>query len=303
MKVFYTKTYNVWNDNTRKQDIVVQAAKQLNCDEVSLFKFDDTYDSDDELHVRMQGITAAVSRDSIVIFQYPSMVSARYDGFVMEHLKNICGAKVAVIVEDLGSRIAPSDYKQLSDEINLFNKADLLIVQSTEMELYLKENGLKKMPVMYQRVWDYPYDFYLDEQEIDKKVEQIHDISMQHMLDLKKAGLALTATTDRENKYGLMINPFETGFCICACIPMIVPEQTNIAEFVSRYGIGFVMSDGENIDDVLNRISDGDIVQAQEQEKKLAPAVADGMFTKLMLQEVVCRIIDNTCLIYPKIIF
>ena len=297
MKVFYTKTYNVWNDNTRKQDIVAQAAKKLNCDEVSLFKFDDTYDSDDELHVRMQGITAAVSRDSIVIFQYPSMVSARYDGFVMEHLKNICGAKVAVIVEDLGSRIAPSDYKQLSDEINLFNKADLLIVQSTEMELYLKENGLKKMPVMYQRVWDYPYDFYLDEQEIDKKVEQIHDISMQHMLDLKKAGLALTATTDRENKYGLMINPFETGFCICACIPMIVPEQTNIAEFVSRYGIGFVMSDGENIDDVLNRISDGDIAQAQEQEKKLAPAVSDGMFTKLMLQEVVCRIIDNTCLI------
>ena len=297
MKVFYTKTYNVWNDNTRKQDIVVQAAKQLNCDEVSLFKFDDTYDSDDELHVRMQGITAAVSRDSIVIFQYPSMVSARYDGFVMEHLKNICGAKVAVIVEDLGSRIAPSDYKQLSDEINLFNKADLLIVQSTEMELYLKENGLKKMPVMYQRVWDYPYDFYLDELEIDKKMDKIHDISMRHMLDIKKAGLALTATTDRENKYGLMINPFETGFCICACIPMIVPEQTNIAEFVSRYGIGFVMSEDENTDDVLNRISDGDIAQAQEQEKKLAPAVSDGMFTKLMLQEVVCRIIDNTCLI------
>ena len=297
MKVFYTKTYNVWNDNTRKQDIVAQAAKKLDYDEVSLFKFDDTYDSDDELHVRMQGITAAVSRDSIVIFQYPSMVSARYDGFVMEHLKNICGAKVAVIVEDLGSRIAPSDYKQLSDEINLFNKADLLIVQSTEMELNLKENGLKKMPVMYQRVWDYPYDFYLDEQEIDKKVEQIHDISMQHMLDLKKAGLVLSTTTDRENKYGLMINPFETGFCICACIPMIVPEQTNIAEFVSRYGIGFVMSEDENTDDVLNRISDGDIAQAQEQEKKLAPAVADGMFTKLMLQEVVCRIIDNTCLI------
>ena len=297
MKVFYTKTYNVWNDNTRKQDIVAQAAKKLNCDEVSLFKFDDTYDSDDELHVRMQGITAAVSRDSIVIFQYPSMVSARYDGFVMEHLKNICGAKVAVIVEDLGSRIAPSDYKQLSDEINLFNKADLLIVQSTEMELYLKENGLKKMPVMYQRVWDYPYDFYLDEQEIDKKMDKIHDISMRHMLDIKKAGLALTATTDWENKYGLMINPFETGFCICACIPMIVPEQTNIAEFVSRYGIGFVMSEDENTDDVLNRISDGDIAQAQEQEKKLAPAVADGMFTKLMLQEVVCRIIDNTCLI------
>lgn len=297
MKVFYTKTYNVWNDNTRKHDIVAQAAKKLDYDEVSLFKFDDTYDSDEELHVRMQGITAAVSRDSIVIFQYPSMVSARYDGFVMEHLKNICGAKVAVIVEDLGSRIATSDYKQLSDEINLFNKADLLIVQSTEMELNLKENGLKKMPVMYQRVWDYPYDFYLEELEIDKKMDKIHDISMRHMLDIKKAGLALTATTDRKNKYDLMINPFETGFCICACIPMIVPEQTNIAEFVSRYGIGFVMSEDENTDDVLNRISDGDIAQAQEQEKKLAPAVSDGMFTKLMLQEVVCRIIDNTCLI------
>ena len=275
----------------------MQAAKKLDYDEVSLFKFNDTYDSDDELRVRMQGITAAVSRDSIVIFQYPSMVSARYDRFVMEHLKNTCGAKVAVFVEDLGSRIAPSDYKQLSDEIDLFNKADLLIVQSTEMELFLKENGLEEMPVLYQRVWDYPYDFYLDELEIDKKVEQIHDISMQHMLDLKKAGLALSTTTDRENKYGLMINPFETGFCICAGIPVIVPEQTNIADFVSRYGLGFVMSDDETTDDVLNRISDEDIAKAKEQEKKLAPAVADGMFTKLMLQEVVCSIIDNICLI------
>lgn len=297
MKVFYTKTYNVWNDNTRKHDIVVQAAKKLDYDEVSLFKFNDTYDSDDELRVRMQGITAAVSRDSIVLFQYPSMVSARYDRFVMEHLKNTCGAKVAIIVEDLGSRVAPLDYKQLSDEIDLFNKADLLIVQSTEMELFLKENGLEEMPILYQRVWDYPYDFYLDELEIDKKVEQIHDISMQHMLDLKKAGLALSTTTDRENKYGLMINPFETGFCICAGIPVIVPEQTNIADFVSRYGIGFVMSDDENTDEVLNRISDDDIAKAKEREKKLAPAVADGMFTKLMLQEVVCRIIDNTCMI------
>lgn len=98
-------------------------------------------------------------------------------------------------------------------------------------------------------------------------MEKIHDISIQHMLDLKKAGLALSTTTDRENKYGLMINPFETGFCICAGIPVIVPEQTNIADFVSRYGIGFVMSDDENADDVLNRISDEDIEKAQEQEK------------------------------------
>ena len=37
MKVFYTKTYNVWNDNTRKHDIVAQAAKKLDYDEVSLF--------------------------------------------------------------------------------------------------------------------------------------------------------------------------------------------------------------------------------------------------------------------------
>ena len=39
------------------------------------------------------------------------------------------------------------------------------------------------------------------------------------------------------------------------------------------------------------------VAKAKEQEKKMAPAVADGMFTKLMLQEVVCRIIDNICLI------
>ena len=87
-----------------------------------------------------------------------------------------------------------------------------LSLMKSAMLSYFFLSMIKEMPLLYQRVWDYPYDFCLEELEIDKKVGSIHDISMQHMLDLKKAGLAMSTTTDRENKYGLMINPFETGF-------------------------------------------------------------------------------------------
>ncbi len=295
MKLFYTKTYNVWNDNIKKQDIVAKTATKMQFDEVSLFKFDDKYDSDDELYVRMQGITSAVGTDSIVIFQYPSMVSMRYDSFVMEHLKNACGVKVAVFVQDIGNKIVPHNYPNMSDEIELFNKADLLILQSKEMLLYLKEHGLRDVPVIFQKIWDYPYDFVNENVEILKRVESCKDISLQHMLDLTQFGIVACGENIAGSKYDLMVNPFEIGFCICAGIPMIVPENTNMADFVSRYGIGFIKPHNKTSEELLDTITTDDMEMVVKQEKKLASVIADGMFTKKLLSDVVCTIVDNSC--------
>lgn len=51
-----------------RQNAVKNAGETLGFKEMSLFKFPDAYDSDDELHVRMDGIIASLCPEDIVIF-------------------------------------------------------------------------------------------------------------------------------------------------------------------------------------------------------------------------------------------
>lgn len=60
MSVHITKTYNIGGLIGLRQNAVKNAGETLGFKEMSLFKFPDAYDSDDELHVRMDGIIASL---------------------------------------------------------------------------------------------------------------------------------------------------------------------------------------------------------------------------------------------------
>lgn len=95
MSVHITKTYNIGGLIGLRQNAVKNAGETLGFKEMSLFKFPDAYDSDDELHVRMDGIIASLCPEDIVIFQHPSGESPRYDGFLFEHLRRWSSPSVA----------------------------------------------------------------------------------------------------------------------------------------------------------------------------------------------------------------
>ena len=84
MSVHITKTYNIGGLIGLRQNAVKNAGETLGFKEISMFKFPDAYDSDDELHVRMDGIIASLCPEDIVIFQHPSGESPRYDGFLFD---------------------------------------------------------------------------------------------------------------------------------------------------------------------------------------------------------------------------
>lgn len=97
MSVHITKTYNIGGLIGLRQNAVKNAGETLGFKEMSLFKFPDAYDSDDELHVRMDGIIASLCPEDIVIFQHPSGESPRYDGFLFEHLRRYPNVKMSVL--------------------------------------------------------------------------------------------------------------------------------------------------------------------------------------------------------------
>ena len=291
MEIFYTKTYNLSGDNDVKQRIVETAARELGFEELSLFRFPDKSDNDEELHYRMDGITAAVSDESVVIFQYPSMVSARYDRFLIEHLKRRRELKLILFVQDFGNTVFPDGYANVKEEIELFNQADLLILQSEKMEEYLKKEGLADIPVMYQEVWDYPYDISRNSIKIEKRLERITDISVNHLMGIKSAGVGMIS--DFSSYYMDMCNPLRTGFYICAGIPVVAKSGSRLADFIGRYRIGIFTETYDEANKIVETLTDEQLNDIKSNINKISRAISGGIYTKTLLQDAVYEIVTK----------
>ena len=291
MEVFYTKTYNMSGANARKQEIIERVASSLGYKEISLFKFPDTCDSDYELNVRMEGIMSSMEHDATVIFQYPSMVSYRYDRCAIEHIRKFSNSKLIIMVQDLGNFIDEMNYPTLADEINLFQQADLLILQSMKMKDFLVEHGLGEVPVVYQRVWEYPYGIYNDAVQVEKRLQTIEDISIPALLDTQTVGVALLEKKD--DFYEAMGNPLETGFCMCAGIPILANEASGLGAFVSAYGIGFVIRESEDAEAVLQSLTEEQIADKTERIRKMKEMAGKGWFTRTLLQNAVFQVLEK----------
>lgn len=167
MSVHITKTYNIGGLIGLRQNAVKNAGETLGFKEMSLFKFPDAYDSDDELHVRMDGIIASLCPEDIVIFQHPSGESPRYDGFLFEHLRRYHGTKIVAFIQEIAFDRDDSEYS-LSDEITLLNRADMFIFASAALRDYYIANGLKEKPYLIQNIPDYMTDICANEHKNKK---------------------------------------------------------------------------------------------------------------------------------------
>lgn len=288
MKVFYTKTYNLSGANAKKQNIIEITARSMGFEELSFFKFPDAHDSDAELNVRMDGIMAAMEEGATVIFQYPGMVSLRYDSCAVRHIKNYKNVKLIIMIQDLGNAVDPQGYPDLNGEMALFQQADLLIFPSQRMQTYLVERGLGEIPALYQEMWEYPYETINNDVKIEKQLQQISDTSVGALVNMEHAGIA--ELYDGNDAYWNMCIPPETGFCICAGIPVIAKRDSRLAELVEKYQIGFVADSGSAFSHIIREILPEQIREKCENEKKLQDAVKSGFFTKTLLQQAVYRV-------------
>lgn len=289
MDVFYTKTYNTWNDNIKKQEIVERVSERLGYKEISFFRFDDKCDTDVELDIRMEGIMAPMGDDDILIFQYPSMVSLRYDSFAVKHIKK--GTKLIIFVQDLGCKVCPKEYADIEQEIALFNRADLLILQSETMCGYLRANGLKDIPVLYQKMWDYPYNICRHVDNSDRKIDYISNISIGALLDDTQSGFGLCA--DFADEYQNMCNPVRMGFYLCKGMPVIAKENSSLSQCIKKYNVGIVKETYEEAEEEIHNMREDDRRKLLENVEKIGLGLSKGIFTGVLLQNAVFSVWEN----------
>ena len=293
MNIFFTKTYNLSGSNAQKQQITEIIARKLGYQEISFFKFNDLSDTDLELHTRMDAIMSPLQSGSIILFQYPSMVSLRYDQFAMEHIRHFNNTKVILYVQDLGHLVCPNDYPSLDAEISFLNQADLLILPSPDIKNDLLSHGLSDIPFLYQEIWEYPYNLVRSSVKIEPRESKIRNISHELFYEIKTSGIA--SITELTNSYDIKNNPLAAGFCLSAGIPIFAPIGSRLHNFISKYHLGFTLEKGVVPADILPSLSAEEIITVTQHIHKIQPLISSGLFTENLLENAVFQVaINNT---------
>lgn len=304
MNIHITKTYNIGGKTGIRQNSLVNAGRSMGCKEMSLFKFPDECDTDEQLHVRIDGVISSLCMGDIVIFQYPSGISARYDRFLIEHIRRYAGVRLVIYVQELAAG---------QEELALLNRADLLIMPSEEMLSFYQSNGLQEKPVILQKWYDYMTDVMLRKHEerriyiLSEDIEPGNSISRSNvemlpfdeyhvpetLLKIAEGGVGLIWNFDEEQKnifapWGLML-----GLFLTAGIPVIVQKGCPCEEYVEKHGAGFVAESMEEVYRICAALSDEDFDKYYANVGKLQYLFTSGAYTKQLLQRILIDTLEN----------
>lgn len=293
MSVHITKTYNIGGLTGLRQKSVIDAGLQLGHKEMSLFRFLDQYDSDEELDVRMDGIISALCPDDIVIFQYPSGCSSRYDNCLIKHIRMYAGIRLVIWVQESASLREKADYT-MDKEIDFLSKGDLLVFSSDGIRKLYSDDLVLSKPYLLQNVSDIVTDisasgsgkkiYILAEENsgYNFESEQLEIIAYDEYhvpeMFMKMSGGGIGLIWDEDTMALAMF--------MAAGIPVIVKRGLSCESYVKNNQIGFVVSDFNDVCEIIEKSDEGLIDLYRKNVMKLRKIFTKGLYTKRLLMDI-----------------
>lgn len=152
-----TNLYGVGGIAAVAQRRTVEVAKQLGFNEISIL-YDNSLRDPEEFDKKVAGILAGLEIGDTVIFQSPIWITSKVERDFIDKVRQYQG-KVAIFIHDIPPMMFEGNRELMPLFIELYNKADLLIVPSENMKNYLISKGVTVKKFVIQNLWDIPVDF------------------------------------------------------------------------------------------------------------------------------------------------
>ena len=152
-----TNLYGVGGIATVAQRRTVEVAKQLGFNEISIL-YDNGLRDPEEFDKKVAEILAGLEVGDTVIFQSPIWITSKVERDFIDRVRQYQG-KVAIFIHDIPPMMFEGNRELMPLFIELYNKADLLIVPSENMKDYLISKGVTVEKFVIQNLWDIPVDF------------------------------------------------------------------------------------------------------------------------------------------------
>lgn len=158
MKVHITNLYGMAYNSVAQisQQMVAKIGEDnFNFNELGIYNYYDPNESSEAVSSRYDGILASVGDNDVLIFQTPTWNTNEWEiglfnrTFVYNNLKRI------IFVHDVIPLMFDSNYYLLDRFVDMYNRADLVILPSQPMLDYLRDHGLTTKKVLIQHMWDH----------------------------------------------------------------------------------------------------------------------------------------------------
>ncbi len=323
MKTYITRI-NGWSLRDKShymQHMVAEAAHQLGCREMGIFRYYAEDEGGESLGSRLDGIIAGINRGDLVICQFPTGNGMRFEHELVYRLKAY-GARIAVLIHELEALADEGKKSLLGSIVELYNQAEVLIVPTYAMRQWLLDNGIHKgMKFVVQEMWDYTVreplfntptfrkEIYFTDSE---GFEGMADWNDSVPLNLYNASAGqgnvrnlgerepyqLLSELNRGGGFGLVwyrdtysrqymekSNSFSLARYLAAGMPVIVPAGGAHQTLVEMNHLGLAVNTLEEATALIERMTEGEYREYIKAVEQFAPAVQNGYFTKKCLCE------------------
>lgn len=296
--------------------------------EVSIYKYPSRVDNDVELVKRLDGIMSPVSIGDIVILQLPTWNDMRYEERLIDKLKNY-QVKLIMFIHDVVPLQFDSGEENLRAVINLYNKADVLILPSKKMYECLKEHGLKVEKVCFQTIFDYPLDVGMERHTFQRKMiftgspdrfgfvnhyqgktpivlygKKAADpdsntkcmgerIGVSLLSEMSEGGFGLVWAGDDQYAYYRLNLPFKATTFLAAGNPLIVQKGIHVADFVKEQEIGWEAESIEEADQLVQSLTEQQYRQTLDNVKRIQFLITHGYYTRKVLTDAVILALEK----------
>lgn len=335
MRIHVTNVYGFSLRSTvlQSQHEVVDILKDLCDSEIGLFRYYNEEEPKNELSSRFDGIIARVNPGDVVIFQSPTWNGVDWDNALVDKIK-LYGGRVVFFIQDVPPIQFENNYFLMPYFIDMYNKAEVVIVPSEKMYQRLVEEGLTVRKYVVQKMWDFNVHMDMHTPSFERKLYFLGDVSRfpffqnwqydtplhvfgnhkpdydyskvyfggwlnktELLLELSKGGFGLVWGNQEDPKdekvYYKMNCSYKLASYLSAGIPVIVPDYLSNADFVKENNIGFVVSNLEEADKVVQECNEQQYNEIVSNVKKVQYLINNGYFTKKLFVDSLMKLNSN----------
>ena len=325
MQVFISNLNGISGTAKIAFDNVASLGRSLGFRDLNLYCLTSTsFEPDEELNKRMDGIVSGLFYDDVVILQFPFWSDMRYNYSLMEHI-TAYNCKVIIFVHDLRALMFDWGEENLLNAVKYLNRADVLILPSKAMHDLLITKGLTVEKIVYQEVWDYPMNLSFPRPTFKRRLiftgdaerfPFVNDWTYETDLDLysksvpkascekvhymgytssdadlfsaiARGGVGLVWATDGQLEYYKYNQPFKAGTFLAAGVPIIAQHGTNIAGFIEKHDIGYVVDSLDEVDRIMQSMTEREYKHLLDNIRGIQFLIQNGYYTRRALLDAV----------------